>query len=140
MAIAEILRALMNRTLIDEKPISENRLADETTVPQPTIHRILVGESKDPKSSTVKKLADYWGLTVAQLRGEEPLPPNFKGKSTWRAGSERNPAQLMEMMRHLPVEDLTIIEIIIDAFAQRHADQKKPDVVREVSAEYGEET
>jgi hypothetical protein len=82
MNIAEILRALMNRTLIDGKPISENRLADETKVPQPTIHRILVGESKDPKTSTVRKLADYWELTVAQLRGEEPLPLSFNSLTT----------------------------------------------------------
>jgi hypothetical protein len=46
-------------------------------VPQPTIHRIVVGESKDPKSNTLKKLASRWNITVAQLRGEEPLPPHL---------------------------------------------------------------
>lgn len=69
MAIKDTLKGLMERT-----SINQNELADRTRVPQPTINRILSGESKDPRHSTVKPLADFFGITVAQLRGDEPLP------------------------------------------------------------------
>jgi|GEM_PF-693578 len=62
-------------------------------VPQPTIQRILKGGHKDPRTSTVKKLAIGLGISEAQLRGLEPpairpyLPapnvepgPDIKGK------------------------------------------------------------
>ncbi|MGP9765849.1 S24 family peptidase [Halomonas sp. AOP13-D3-9] len=65
--------------------ISENALSratyevfgDEKGVPQPTIHRILTGTSKDPKSFTIWRLAEFFGITEAQLRGYEPLPSRF---------------------------------------------------------------
>lgn len=68
MAIKDVLKALM-----EGKSINQNELADRTKVPQPTIFRILNGDSKDPRHSTVKPLADFFGVTVAQLRGDEPL-------------------------------------------------------------------
>lgn len=58
---------------MDSAGLSQNELAERTNVPQPTIHRILIGESKDPRHSTVKPLADFFGVTVAQLRGDEPM-------------------------------------------------------------------
>lgn len=43
-------------------------LAKATGVPQPTIHRILKGESDDPRTATVRPLADYFGVSVEFLR------------------------------------------------------------------------
>jgi SOS-response transcriptional repressor LexA len=40
-------------------------------VPQPTIHRILTGKHGDPRTSTIRKLAEGLGITEAQLRGFE---------------------------------------------------------------------
>lgn len=54
--------------------ISQSELADRTGVPQPTIHRILAGESKDPRHSTVKLLAGFFGTTAARLRGDDLAP------------------------------------------------------------------
>lgn len=48
-------------------------LSESTKVPQPTIHRILVGQSADPKTATLKPLADYFGVTLEQLRTELPI-------------------------------------------------------------------
>lgn len=42
-------------------------------VPQPTIHRFLSGRHGDPRSSTLKKLADAYGVTESQLRGDVPI-------------------------------------------------------------------
>lgn len=44
------------------------QLSEATGVPQPTIHRILAGESKDPRTETLKPLADFFGVTTAYLR------------------------------------------------------------------------
>lgn len=42
-------------------------LAKLTGVPQPTIHRFMSGLHGEPRSSTLKPIADYFGITLAQL-------------------------------------------------------------------------
>lgn len=61
--LAENLRALMA-----VESLSENQLSRNTGVPQPTIHRILSRRVADPRDSTVRPLADYFEVTVEQLR------------------------------------------------------------------------
>lgn len=56
------------RLLISRAGISEARLAERTGIPQPTINRITRGQSRDPRDSTVKPLADFFGVTVEALR------------------------------------------------------------------------
>ncbi|MDS4030393.1 MAG: helix-turn-helix transcriptional regulator [Candidatus Contendobacter sp.] len=67
--VSEILSILMAR-----EGLTDNELAARTGVPQPTISRIKSGESRDPRDSTLRQLADYFRLTVSQLRGDVPLP------------------------------------------------------------------
>jgi len=69
MDIKDVLAALMS-----QKKISQNYLAEVTGVPQPTIHRILIGGSKEPRNSTIKKLANYFEISTTQLLGDEPIP------------------------------------------------------------------
>lgn len=54
--------------LIEQRRTNANALAVAAGVPQPTVHRILSGESLDPRTSTLKKLADQLGVTVNDLR------------------------------------------------------------------------
>lgn len=56
--------------LMGEK-ISPYALASETGVPQPTIFRILTGESDDPRTKTLQPLAKYFGVSVADLRDRD---------------------------------------------------------------------
>jgi len=56
------------KTLLAQQGLSENELAERTGVQQPTINRILRGESKDPRDSTVEPLARYFGVSVEALR------------------------------------------------------------------------
>jgi transcriptional regulator with XRE-family HTH domain len=67
--VAEILTTLMVRA-----GLSDNELADRTGIPQPTISRIKNGNSRDPRDSTLRPLAEYFRLSVSQLRGDVPLP------------------------------------------------------------------
>lgn len=46
---------------------NENALARLTGVSQPTIHRILSGESSEPRRSTLAPLAAYFGVAVEYL-------------------------------------------------------------------------
>lgn len=67
--VSEILSGLMAR-----QGLTDNELADRSGIPQPTISRIRNGESRDPRDSTLRPLAHYFGLTVSQLRGDVLLP------------------------------------------------------------------
>lgn len=54
--------------LIAKQGTNPTALAKATGVQQPTIHRILKGESDDPRTATVKPLADYFGVSVEFMR------------------------------------------------------------------------
>jgi phage repressor protein C with HTH and peptisase S24 domain len=70
--------------LIERAGTNPHVLKEKTGVPQPTIHRILTGESTDPRTSTLQPLADHFGVTVADLRDRDlsasadPLPPGAR--------------------------------------------------------------
>lgn len=53
--------------LLEQKGIRPTDLARATGVPQPTVHRILEGTSKDPRSATLQPIADYFGVTLDDL-------------------------------------------------------------------------
>jgi len=57
------------RALLTKKGISPYTLSQISKVPQPTIHRILTGESTSPRDSNIKKLAKGLGITEMELRG-----------------------------------------------------------------------
>jgi phage repressor protein C with HTH and peptisase S24 domain len=65
--VADNLRSLM-RT----EELSENQLSRNTGVPQPTIHRVLSGRVADPRDGTLRPLAEYFGVTVEELRTQLP--------------------------------------------------------------------
>ncbi len=46
-------------------------LEKATGVPQPTIHRILTGESTDPRTKTLQPIADFFRVSVADLRDKD---------------------------------------------------------------------
>lgn len=48
------------RFLVHEEGISEGELSRRTSIPQPTLHKILSGTTVDPRISTIKTLADYF--------------------------------------------------------------------------------
>lgn len=73
----KIIQRLMSENSIDDL----TRLSDATGVPQPTLHRILYVIGREPRSSTLKPIADFFGVSVPQLRGEEfysPKPPHLR--------------------------------------------------------------
>lgn len=61
------------RKLLDRERISEWQLSDATSVSQSTINAILKGRSKEQKDSTLEPLAVYFGVSLKQIRGYEPI-------------------------------------------------------------------
>jgi transcriptional regulator with XRE-family HTH domain len=68
MELKEILKAEMNR-----RGWNAYDLQKRSGVPQPTLHRILKGEHRNPRRPTVLKLAKALDITEAQLMGIEEI-------------------------------------------------------------------
>lgn len=86
------------RLLISLAGISEARLAERTGIPQPTINRITRGQSLDPRDSTLRPLAEFFGVSVETLRhgdvrGADPRAPVGK---TWPVPVEAYEVQAVE--------------------------------------------
>ena len=66
--------------LLFERRMKATELAREIDIPQPTLHRIISGKSPNPHSSTVEPIAEFFNVTVDQLKGNIPigetLPPS----------------------------------------------------------------
>lgn len=60
--------------LMFERKIRATELARNTKLPQPTVHRIVTGETPKPHRATVEALANYFQISVEQLKGLEPIP------------------------------------------------------------------
>lgn len=78
------------KQLMSECGIKEAELARQTGLPQTTVNRLLLGETADPRANTLIPIANYFGIGVGQLLGQEPLSPyRIKGtfqstnKSSW---------------------------------------------------------
>lgn len=67
--ISQILNRLMS-----DKSIRVTELARRTNLPQPTVHRIAAGVCEHPHQSSLKPLAEYFGITVEQLKGHDHIP------------------------------------------------------------------
>lgn len=67
----KILRALM-----EETRLSESELARRCQIGQPVIHRILSGETDNPRVATLSQIANYFSISISQLIGDSPLPSN----------------------------------------------------------------
>ncbi len=72
----------LKRLMLADGKISEGELSRRTGIPQTTIHRILSGQIKESKPSTLKPIAAYFKLSLAQLQGEEQMPSNNTTKIT----------------------------------------------------------
>lgn len=74
MAINKTELHTVLRALMDSQHLSESELARRTGIGQPVIHRMLSGETGNPKIETLRPIASYFTLTINELIGDEPLP------------------------------------------------------------------
>jgi SOS-response transcriptional repressor LexA len=60
--------------LININGISEAALGREIGVPRATINRLVSGKTPDPRASTLEAIARFFGITIDQLLGKQPIP------------------------------------------------------------------
>lgn len=72
------------RRWMDARSYSEGHVARLSGVKQPTIHRILTGESKDPRRSNLERIAAAFGATVDDLYSDtaQPGEPTLDSRAT----------------------------------------------------------
>lgn len=80
-------------------------LARRSKMNQPTLLRIFSGQSRDPKTKTIIPLADYFGVSVPELRGEQP---------TKRAQSSAKARLLAQKIDNLPPKAQQCIVDLVD--------------------------
>lgn len=59
--------------LMHKQGMSEAELARQTSIPQPTLHKILSGKTNDPRISTLQQLADYFQVSLDGLYSYDVL-------------------------------------------------------------------
>jgi len=80
LELNEILQRLIK---LNEITVAE--LARRVNLPQPTVQRIAAGAYKQPRISTLQPIAEYFGITVNQLRGFDPIPSLSANKKMIRS-------------------------------------------------------
>jgi len=69
----ENLRDTLKRLMRLHGKLNLSELARETQIPQPTLHHIVSGSTKNPRRMQLEKLADYFSVSIKELLGIEPL-------------------------------------------------------------------
>jgi SOS-response transcriptional repressor LexA len=62
------------KQLMSEDNINTSALARKTNILQPVMHRLVTGDTDNPRIDTLLPIAEYFGITVDQLMGKFPLP------------------------------------------------------------------
>lgn len=62
------------KRLMTECEIDDAKLAKETKVPLTTIARMRACTTANPTASSLRPLSQYFGISISQLLGDEPLP------------------------------------------------------------------
>jgi len=68
--VCDVLNVLMG-------DMSESALARAVNLPKATIHRVLSGDTPDPRAGTLLPIAQYFNITIEQLMGASELPKDF---------------------------------------------------------------
>lgn len=87
------------KILIKNKGLSTIDLAKKTGLSQPTISRLLSGATPDPRVYTLLPLANYFGITIDQLLGQEPMGP-VEAENDYKSNA----------VSHIPILDWEQIE------------------------------
>ena len=66
--------SIILKKLMEKKEIRTAELARQAKLPQPTVHRIVTGVSPNPHASSLAPLADFFSVSIEQLRGLNPIP------------------------------------------------------------------
>lgn len=63
----------LKQLLLSHNGLSVSELARQIDIPQPTLHHLLNGITRKPRSHVLEKLAAFFSISIQQLIGELPL-------------------------------------------------------------------
>jgi len=75
--ISQLLESLIKTDgalLKHDGSINQNSAARAFGIHQPTLSRILSGQTLEPRAKAVEAICEYFGIEPSQLRGEQPIP------------------------------------------------------------------
>jgi transcriptional regulator with XRE-family HTH domain len=100
-------------------------LARRTQTPQPTLHHILSGATRSPRRKSLIMLAEFFGVNVDQLIGNEPLPHVLPDHILAHLNIQVLPIIEWHQAKHWPMpmvrEQDNINKIVIDATQGQNA-------------------
>jgi len=89
------------KKLIDSNDMNPTSAADEIGIAQSTVHRILTGEIKNPKTNQLLPICDYFSVSIDQLIGREELKDEEMKKPL-----NQNQKHLVELTEKLSPEEI----------------------------------
>ena len=107
--------------------------AEAAGVTQPTLHRILAGKVKDPKLSTIERLADRFGVPLGWLTGEteslpvdestgaKDIPPSWRLVSGFAQRRQRDDLRWLESVGPTNPEARRILKVYREAMRAQRA-------------------
>ena len=92
-----------------------NDLSRAINIPQPTLYRLLSGQTAQPRNSVIESLANYFGISTNQLCGYEDLPElsSSKIKNNLNLNLKTCPIILWENLSDWPNIDFNGYEEVI---------------------------
>lgn len=82
--------------------LSVTELAEQTDIPQPTLHHILFGLTKNPRRKALEALATFFSISIPQLMGEVSLPKFIPGHIEENLKIKMLPVIPWDMTKHWP--------------------------------------
>jgi transcriptional regulator with XRE-family HTH domain len=105
------------RKEMDRQGVTEYALGKRSGVPQPTIHRILTGESRNPKARTLDRLARTLGMSHDDLVRGEPRRPGLPVRDETPAYDPET-LRVAQAIQSLPPKSRVALQTVLDAFAK----------------------
>ncbi len=97
------LNEVLNRLLF-QKQIRVAELARKTGVSQPTLQRMVIGNIENPHLTSLKPIADYFNVTLNQLKGIDPIAwlyPATPEEAGWTKVPLLSAAEAVKYKKHL---------------------------------------
>ena len=105
--------------LLQERGITAYRVSMDTGVPQSTLSGWKQGVSR-PKYESMRKIADYFGVTVAYLAGEEDETPSELRVEAGKGLRRITQKDLDHLAAYYAADDATraAIDLLLEKFKQ----------------------
>jgi hypothetical protein len=103
--------------------LSVSDLARLTDVPQPTLHHILMGATRNPRKKSLEALSTFFSVSTEQLKGNEPLPNIIPKTIQEDLKISTIPIIEWDMLKEwpIPTESLGLREILLDKTVTDHS-------------------